>query len=276
MLFVCLLALSSAPAIFGNYASAQNSGTCAANFLPNYYVPYAPGGVVLDTANETALSESTANYIKSVLNSKYPIFDYRNSTCTDSNFRSIVNALQNYEKAVIYSKGHRNAYSSGGYTHYGLIMNNGGTAWDYEIYPRTSSKNTNSFIWHCQTGIQPSSNYESGVGYCGLPIAFQHDALPKWGSTSAGNQVYLGWTDQVPGSGYPLSAGSPQYEWKINSNYNYANVAATYYYYVGQGYSTIYTMNELSSMIYGYSYSYGSSPLYYWLVYYGNGGVGLP
>jgi hypothetical protein len=67
VLLICLMALSSVPVIFGNYASAT---TCAANFLPNYYVPYA-GSVILDTANEAALSESVANYIVSVLSSNY-------------------------------------------------------------------------------------------------------------------------------------------------------------------------------------------------------------
>jgi hypothetical protein len=273
---ICLMVLSTTPLIFGSYASAS---TCAANFLPNYYVPYTPDGIPLDTATEVTLSGSVADYITSVLNSKYPIFDRRNLDCTDTYFESILSSLQSYDNAVIYTKGHRNAYSSNGYTHYGLIMNNGATVWDYEIYPLTSSKNVNTFVWHCQTAIIPAFGYESGVGYCGLPIAFTHNtgiSSTKWGSS--GSQVYLGWTDAVPQYPYPLTAGSPQYTWSINNNYNYAQVAAMYYYYVGQGYSTIGALNELCKTIYGTAYPYASTScqLHYWLVYYGNGDLGLP
>lgn len=268
------MVLSTTPLIFGSYASAS---TCAANFLPNYYVAYTPEGIPLDTPEEVTLSGSVADYITSVLD-RYPYYDCRGLACTNSTFKSDITSLQSYDNAVIYTKGHRNAYtSSTGYKHYGLIMNNSATVWDYEIYPLTSLKNVNTFIWHCQTSIIPSSTYEPGVGYCGLPIAFTHNTgigSTKWGSS--GSQVYLGWTDAVPQYNYPLTAGSPQYTWNINYNYNYAQIAAMYYYYVDQGDSTIDALNNLSATIWGSTYTYSSSLLHYWLVYYGNGNLGLP
>lgn len=259
------MTLSTTPLILGNYASAA---TCAANFLPNYF------WAGLDTQNEVNLSESTANYIKSVLNSKYPIFDYRNSSCTDGNFRAVLTSLQSYDNAVIYSKGHRNAATlSTGYTHYGLVMNNGGTVWDYEAYQRTSSKNTHTWIWHCETAILPSGPSSDSLGCRGLPRAFTNNLnIATWGTS--GNQVYLGWTNSVPTYNYPLPAGSPQYEWNINYNYNYAQVAALYYYYMGQGYTTSAALVAMSNTIYGTSMQ--NTALANWLEVYGNMNLKLP
>ena len=106
ILLICSIALSSAPMIFGNYASAT---TCAANFLPNYYIEYVNDNgtlVPLDTPREVDLSERTANYISLELNRYYWLYDVRNSVCTANNFDYCVYDLQNYDNAVIYSKGH--------------------------------------------------------------------------------------------------------------------------------------------------------------------------
>ena len=264
-----LLLFSMTPLIFRNYASAY-PGTCAANFLPNYFV------AGLDTSNEIWLSEQTANYIVSVLNSKYPIFDYRNSACTDSNFKTILTSLQSYDKAVIYSKGHRDATYFGGYSHYGLAMNNaatGGTVWDYDIYTRTSSKNTHTFIWHCETAIPLTNPSNDTYGCRQLQRAFTHNYnIPLWGTS--GSQVYLGWTNNVPQYNYPLTAGSPQYEWNINYNYNYAQVASVYYYYMGQNYATSAALISMSNMIYGTSFQ--NTDLGNWLEVYGNMNAKLP
>lgn len=246
LLLISLLAFSTMQLISGNFASAS---TCAANFLPTYYVAGT------DTPNEITLSHSVANYIVSVLNSKYPIYDYRDSACTGNNYKTILSALQNYDNAVIYSKGHRNAKTCDyGNTHYGLIMNDSTTVWDYDIYPRTSSKNVHSFIWHCQTAIMPTGTNPDACGYRGLPIAFTHNLnIPRWGST--GSQVYLGWTDSVPPYPYPQPLGGlPQYEWTINANYNYAQVAALYYYYMGQNYQTSAALIAMANTIYGTSF----------------------
>lgn len=276
VLLICLLALSTTQVFFGNYASAS---TCAANFLPNFFWAYV-GDVELDTLPEITLSEATANYIVSVLD-QYPHYDYRNSSCSANTFLSTLPGLQSYDNAVIYSKGHLAWQWFDGNEHHGLCMHDGNTSqvWDYEIYPLTSSKNVNTFIWHCKTGLIPTEGPNPDTcGIRGLPIAFTHNTgigALKWGSS--GSQVYLGWTDEVPQYNYPLpQGGSPQYTWNINYNYNYAQVAALYYYYVGQGYSTIDALDELSETIYGAGNDYGSVVLHDWLVYFGNRYIGLP
>jgi hypothetical protein len=238
--------------------------------------------IPLDTPNEDALSRSTANYIKGVLDSKYAtVYDRRDSFCKANDFKTVLGWLQSYDKAVVYSKGHLAWKKCGyGYEHHGVCMNDGSTAqvWDYDVYQINSAKNVHSFLWHCKTALIPNTGPNpDACGKRGLPVAFTDSttSIPLRGSS--GSQVYLGWTDKVPQYNYPLTiGGSPQYEWNINYSYNYAQVAALYYYYVGQGYSTSYALNELSKTIWGPSTSYSSSQLYDWLDYYGNGNLGLP
>lgn len=279
LLLIGVLTLSATPLIFGNFASAS---TCAANFLPTNFQ------IWVDTANEYTLSHSTANYIVSVLNSRYPIFDYRDSSCTGNNFKTILSSLQSYDTAVIYSKGHRDADTcSYGNAHYGLIMNDSTTVWDTEIYPRTSSKNVHTFIWHCQTGIKPPGTNPDACGYRGLPVAFTHNVnIDTW--DDSGDQVYLGWYDKQPLWAYNFTSqqyyqvtinggtlvGSPQYEWGINPNYNYANVAGTYYYRMGQGDSTVEALIEMAYIVYGNDFQYTN--LANWLVVWGDMYTALP
>ncbi|MDR1993051.1 MAG: hypothetical protein LBQ98_06090 [Nitrososphaerota archaeon] len=122
-----------------------------------------------------------------------------------------------------------------------------------------SSKNVHTFIWACESAIMPPGTHWDGCGCYGLPAAFTHNppsiTLPLWGST--GSQAYLGW-----------AGGSPQYEWAINSNYNYAQVAAAYYYYMGQNYATAAALISMANIIYGASFQ--NTPLGNWLVAYGN------
>ena len=261
--------LSFTPVIFGNYVSAS---TNAANFLPNLLAP-------VDTQNEITLSENTANYIVSLLKSRYPAtIDRRNSSCTDVDFNNTLTALQNYGTSVIYSKGHRGAYTTPtGYVHYGLAMNNNGTVYDYQIFNRLTKQNVAvAFIWHCETGLIPSLTYEQGVGYCGLPIAFTNTPGISQNGTS-GSKVYLGWTNNVPPFFYQ-PGGSPQYEYTIrtppNTVYNFANVAALFWMYMDQGCSAYQALINLSNTIYGKTYA--SSEIAGWLVIYGNVNLGLP
>ncbi|MCL2134058.1 MAG: hypothetical protein FWH37_00640 [Candidatus Bathyarchaeota archaeon] len=280
VLLICLLILSIAPSTFGNYASAD---ICAANFLPNYYVPYVDDNgkiIILDTQQEVQLSENTADYISLELNRYYWLYDVRNSLCTDVNFDYCVYDLQNYDSAVIYSKGHLAwASCTSGYAHHRLSMYQGTSqVWDSEIYQLTSSKNVNSFIWHCKTAISPDPNPNTCV--CrGLPRAFTHNQnIAEWGSS--GSQVYLGWNDNVP-YGNPLSGGSPQYSWEIDPTIhsNYSQVAGLYYYYVCQGYSTAQALSMLAQTLFYTSYAYSDlsgKTNSGWLVVYGNMYVGLP
>ncbi|HSV49139.1 MAG TPA: hypothetical protein VLH35_02400 [Candidatus Acidoferrales bacterium] len=265
MLLISLMALSTTSLVFGNFASAS---TCAANFLPNYVAP-------VDTPNEMALSEATADYIVSVLNSKYPIYNPRGSICTDTDFKNYLGYLQAYDNAVVYTKGHRNAETCPyGNKHIGLIMNNGATVWDRQIYPIDSSKNVHTFVWHCETAIMPPGSHYDTDGCYGLPAAFTHNLnIPLWGST--GTQVYLGWTNNVPPYPYPEQrGGSPQYEWTINPSYNYAQVVAFYYYYMGQNYQNSAALISMATAIYGTSFQ--NTYLANWLDVYGNMYLRLP
>jgi hypothetical protein len=166
-------------------------------------------------------------------------------------------------------------------------MNDSTTVWDYDIYPRTSSKNVHTFIWHCQTAINPDGTNPDACGYRGLPVAFTHNInIAKW--SDSGSQVYLGWNDKqdlwaynftsqqyyIVTIGGGTTVGSPQYEWGINPNYNYANVAATYYYRMGQGYSTAYALILMSYAVYGTSFE--NTNLANWLEVYGNMFTQLP
>jgi len=292
LLLTCTLLLSSTPLILGNTTFASAS-TGAANFLPNaYYAP--PYG--FDTANETALSLATAAYITSILSSRYPCYACYGASCTVPNYRTITSALQNYDKAVVFSKGHRTKDVLLGYTHTGLIASDhytypDGTVdyfgyFDYDIYGRTSSKNVVTFMWHCQTvdDYTPGASHFDVLGYAfSLPFAWTHNSnMPKYGTI--GSQVYLGWKDKpnytLP-NGTSLTVGSPQYEWAIkNNNYmscNFANVAASYWYYMNQGYTTTTALNQLSKDMYGSNINFASNTeLYNWLVVYGNMDMGLP
>jgi len=283
LLLICLLAFSSMSLIFGNYASAY-PGTCAANFLPTNFVE----GV--DTSWELWLSQETADYIAGVLNSKYPIYDIRDTACTANNFKTYINAQQSWDTAVIYSKGHL-AWKNcpHGYGQMGLAMYNGTTiVLDTEIYDKTSSKNVHSFIWHCRTGLLVSDGHTACL-HRGLPVAFTHnDDIPWWGTS--GSQVYLGWYNKTDLQVYNFTTGqyhyiqilpgdpmvgSPQYEWGINPNYNYANVAATYYYRMKQGDSTAAALVQMSSIVYGHT-NFENTELADWLVVYGNMYTKLP
>jgi len=280
LLLIGIMALSMMPLIFGNYAAAS---TGAAHFLPNNFQATAnpgTGPVTLDTLNEVALSEAIGDYITLtfIYRNYDSVTDRRNSYCTPAAFKSDIGALSNYDKGVIYSKGHRTAYNhTCGNVHRGLIMHYNGTfVSDYEIGSLTSSKIKHAFIWHCETSVMPTSPNPDNCGYRGMPKAVTCNPNIAWWGTS-GTQVYLGWSNAVP-SGSPLPAGSPQYEWALiqasSANYNYGDVAILYYGYTGWGYSTANALIQLSYVL--YSKSFESTTLANWLEVYGNMHVGLP
>ncbi|MDR2202824.1 MAG: hypothetical protein LBE76_00665 [Nitrososphaerota archaeon] len=192
---ICLLAFSTAPLTFGNYASAASVG--AANFLPNVsYTDY------FDTAYESTLSLQTAQYITNELDKLYGASPNQNyykyeSTCKNTDYTNTLNTIKNnYDKAVVFSKGHRVVLNVNGYTRYGLIPWPGNTSYlDYQIYGSTSTDNIVTFIWHCQTAMNYNGNgviprYPDTTHY-GLPYCFTHNAnMQRYGNS--GNQVYLG------------------------------------------------------------------------------------
>ena len=297
LVLMCIIALSNMPLISGNFVSAYHVG--AANFLPNVAY-YPPAG--FDTAYELSLSIATAQYITSELSKWYNpwpnhCYDYYESDCTVNNYKLILNALDLYDdEVVIFSKGHRTIQKVNGENHYGLIAWNGQYLLDYNIHTYTSSKNVVTFIWHCQTAQHYNGNGQvpldnNNVPY-GLPYCFTHNAnMQKYGFS--GTQVYLGWEDNSrnytiywtngtishTGLGQPAPynttyIGSPQYEWLINPDYKYAQVAGNYWYYMQQGCTTNQALNKLSNDIYGTRFD--DTELKNWLIVYGNMNVGLP
>jgi hypothetical protein len=92
---------------------------------------------------------------------------------------------------------------------------------------------------------------------------------------TSGSQVFLGWNNQVPPPPYPEQrGGSPQYEYAIVNSYNYAFVAGAFWYYMSLGYNVVGALNSISSLIYTCNFS--QSPLYGWLVVWGNQNLYLP
>ena|GEM_PF-903766 len=282
LLLMGLLLFSMTPLIFRNYASAY-PGTCAANFLPTNFVD------TVDTANELKVSQDVANYIVYVLNNKYPTYDCRDAACTNSTFYSITAALQNWERAVIYSKGHLDwkSCTTHNIEHMGLAMYNGNSSvWDHDI--PSSTKNVHTFIWHCRTALIPSGTNPDTCGNRGLPVAFTSKTnIPLWGTS--GTQVYLGWNNKVGLQVYNITTGqynpiyikpnvsevgSPQYEWGIKPGYNYSDVAILYYQRLGQGDTTADALIYVANTIWGTTFA--QTPLNNWLVVYGNMYVALP
>jgi hypothetical protein len=286
MLLICVLGLSSIPLLSGaNFASAS---TGAANFLPNYFYP---GNGTVDTDAEIEISLATAQYITTLLANKYPssYSSYYGTTCTLNNYRTGTSNLQNYDNAVIYSKGHLGANEAG--THISLIDHYNVSFYDYDIATRTSSsKNTFTFIWHCRTAEfynYGGSNVDAYGQAVGMPYAFTHNNnLAEYGL--AGTQVYLGWKDKMPLTVYNYTTqqyhyimiwddyivGSPQYTWGIDPTYNYAHVAYMFWANACGGSSTISSLNTLSCAIYGVNFEY--TDLAGWLMVYGNRTLGLP
>ena len=196
----------------------------------------------------------------------------------------------NYDYTVFYSKGHRGWSNDN--SHISLLDHTGNGFYDYDIASRTSySKNTFTFIWHCETALyyNPGGTNTDGLGRAiGMPYAFTHNNnLPIYGTT--GHQVYLGWKNKndlqvhnfttnsyniVFNAKNGTTVGSPQYEWGINPNYNYAQVARFFWEYMSQGYTTEDALNILSNTIYGTAFI--NSGLQDWLIIYGNRLLTLP
>jgi len=280
-LLLNLLVLSTPQLISGNIASASVG---AANFLPNCYIPPPDGP---DTQNELTLSLAVAQYVTTTLanyNSPYGCYYSYEDSCTVSSYCSILSTLKNYyDEAIVFSKGHRgmphypNTNHLSLLDHYGIgFPDDAGLSNNTDIYYRTSSENVFTFIWHCQTALKYTYGTvpQDGIGYYGMPYCWTHNQYLGYYGNS-GTQVFLGWNDNVPPPDYPEQrGGSPQYEYAINANYNYANVAGTFWYYMCNGTTTIQALNNLCYIIYGTAF--GNTPLNNWLIVWGNKNLGLP
>jgi hypothetical protein len=267
-LLLNILVLSAPQLISGNIASAS---TASANFLPNCYIPWPLGP---DTENETTLSLAVFQYVTSVLDNCYYC-----ENCTVSTYCSVLSILKNdYDNAIVFSKGHRSAPYPGT-SHMSLLDNNENHLIDCDhIYPRTSSGNTVTFLWHCETArfFPNGTAPQDGYGYYGMPYCWTHNQyLGYYYYGGSGTQVFLGWNNNVPPLPYPeQGGGSPQYEYAINANYNYANVAGTFWSYMSNGTTIMQALNNLSYIIYGTAF--GGTPLNNWLIVLGNKYLELP
>lgn len=188
ILLIFSILLSATPLVFGNYASAS---TGAANFLPNVF--YDPTQNGFDTNNELQRSQNAANYISSLLVSRYGsgyVTTGISNTATKLNYQARLSNLQNYDNIVFFSKGHRTVVNNTtGIIPYHTVPYPDANSYllGPEIYSRTSSKNVVTFMWHCQTAMNYPGN--------GLPYSFTHDnGMGYYGGT--GSQVYLGWNDK--------------------------------------------------------------------------------
>ena len=172
---ISLLFFSTMQFLSGNFASAT---TGAANFLPNNFQQ------LVDTENEVQLSLSVAQYVTTAIadyNTPHGCYYSYDDDCTVSQYTSILSTLQTYfDQSIVFSKGHRNAQSDP--LHIGLIDNDGHTLWDNwifdqysdELYPLTSTENTFTFIWHCQTSMwyPDGAVMDENGDYHGMPYCW--------------------------------------------------------------------------------------------------------
>ena len=241
----------------------------SAVFCPNNYVPD------YDTEYELWLAEAECTYIRGLLANRYAIgCDYAfNDDCTVNVYCTVLSNLNNsgiIDEIVIFSKGHRGVpyynWTPTSYNHYSLIDHDGYNLIDYaHIHPRTSAKNTFTFLWHCETALK----YPSGIyayGWYGMPYCWTHNnGLNAYDDT--GNQVFLGSTNQSP--------GSPQFETEIiPDTYNYGNVAGSFWYFMNAGDTVGEALNDVCDMI--YDEDFDQTDLHGWLLVLGNMNLGLP
>ena len=265
-MLICILTLSPTPLIFANTASASVG---AATFLPNNIQ------IGTDTPREIDLSTDTSNYISNMLSVRYPYHVIEKTDATVYSYNTFLTLMQNnYDEIVVFSKGHRGMpylnYNPASSNHYSLIDYYGDDVVDAtNIYQKTSSKNVFTFIWHCETankypgnGIPPNDYW----GYYSMPYCWTHNANMQQYGTS-GDQVYLGWNNNVPGNNYPQPrGGSPQYEWTYSSNYWYAHVSYLFWNYLCQGYTTKQALDMVAYQIHGSGYTFDDTVLKNWLI----------
>jgi hypothetical protein len=252
-----------------------NAATYASGvFCPNNYSPEPPPQGAGDTVNELLLSKQSCQYIHNYLVAHYdgncyfyygdtdPLNPPSYPTVTSSTYYNTLAALeQSNSKVTIFSKGHCVPWGNG--VHYKLLCTiNPDAALDDSIFLSTNqAKCRFDFIWHCGTArsYPVAPPYRDAYGYIGMPLAFAHNvAMAKYGGS--GPCVFVGWNWR-----------SPQFENLIpqNSNWRWADFAVDIFYYMHYyGWSLIYTLNTMSSWIYGQSFV--SSPLYNDLIVWGN------
>jgi hypothetical protein len=133
--------------------------------------------------------------------------------------------------------------------------------WDYT----SESKNTFTFIWHCQT----AEKYDEGItpdyyGPYGMPYCWTHNDDPMEMYDDTGSTVYLGWNGQ-----------SYQFETTVRGAFNYSDYASHFWLFMCMGYTVEQTLNGLAYYI-TWQYPFVTSDLYNKLVVWGNWEMTLP
>jgi hypothetical protein len=270
LLLLCLLVCSTTQQVL-----AINVGSGI--FCPNTYIPPPLG---FDTPNEIALSTATCYSIKDLLSTEYQGGAYLVINCSTNGYKSILLMLKNYfDKAVVFSKGHRGQSGTTWYTnpkstnHFSLMEHNpdGVGLIDYsndypDVWDCTSeSKNTFTFIWHCMT----AEKYPEGItpdyyGPYGMPYCWTHNDDPMNKYSDTGSTVYLGWVGQ-----------SYQFETTVRGAFDYADYAHHFWLFMCMGYTVEQTLNGLAYYI-TWQYPFVTSDLYDKLVVWGNWKMPLP
>ena len=232
LLVLCLFLCSSLQSV-----SAIIVGSAV--FCPNNYIPPPEW---YDTEYEIQLSTAYCTAINTMLSSKYGGLCYLRINATRNQYTSTLGYLKSAcDQIVVFSKGHRGIEYEPPFYHITLIDHSGVNVVDDDhIYPNTDySKNTVTFIWHCQTSdyYPPISPAKYGMPYC-----WTHDYTMQ-PYVTYGDHIYLGWVGQ-----------SPQFETSINAQYKFAEVAAWFWYNMCDGDNVLESLNNLAYRIWGEQY----------------------
>lgn len=185
LLLLGLLVFSTAQLVSANVGSAV--------FCPNNVQQ-------VDDATEITLSTNICASIYNMLVAKYQGGCYFANNCSYTTYVGLLSTLQSFNKAVVFSKGHRGEpylyWNPSSSNHYSLLSHDGTPVIDVtDIFSHTSkSENTFTFIWHCQS----ADKYPEGItpdyyGVYGMPYCWTHNVDPMQMYSNSGSQVYLGW-----------------------------------------------------------------------------------
>ena len=275
LLLVSLLIFCVIGSMLTENAKADEYGWAIVN--PNNYVD----GV--DSVNEIYYTDTIFNYIAMDLNSYYySNYQYWYSGSEQypvhpSDYCYLLETLQDYcDKVTFFTKGHCTPWGYNG-NHRQLLctLSSGDPPNDEQakdsihIWPHTGYfKNRFSFIWHCGTAeMYPlSPPYQDIDGPIGMPFCFTHNVGMDYYGDS-GDYVYLGWI-----------WASPQFDCTIPYQYQqgyyyWFHFAYFFFNWMTYGASVMSTLQDLSWEIYNTYFE--NSPLYDYLVVWGNGDMTL-
>ncbi len=254
-LIILSLASASLKTVSGN-----TGGAC---FLPNNYQPS------VEPLNELVISANTIPYIAYFMNQQVDsVSTVTGYDATVSAYSSSLNYLNNnFDEVAFFSKGHRGLWPENIYSHMSLLDHLGyGTTDSNDIYPYTSDKFRFVFLWHCETAeLYPS--VEDEYGYPGMTYCFTHDNTMTEYHRDTGWIVFLGWENGSPNF---WSYIPEQYPW---NNYQYCHWVYYFFEMLGSGNSVWNALEYASFNVYDMDFT--CTPLYYWLMGWGDMDRGL-